>query len=532
MLTRRTALALGSALLAGDGLTRVAAAVEAPPSGGTLLLAGPLGPRHFNGAIQSGNSTAVPCTQIFASPLRFDENWKPQPYLAEAWEVAADGLSVTLHLVRTALFHDGVPVTSEDVAFTIDVIQKNHPFTTMLEPVTHVETPDPHTAIIRLKHPHPALILAMSPALMPILPKHVYGDGQDIQKHPANLKPVGAGPFRFVDYKPGSAWSLERNETYFIPERPAFDRIVCGVSSDSSVVTMAVERGDAQMVTFLSGVRDLMRIDQMPAVTTTAKGYDGIGALTWLAFNTQRAPFDDVRVRQAIAFASDRDAILKRLLAGKAGPSYGPIASGSPYATEDVEKYGYDVERANALLDAAGHPRGSDGTRFAMTIDSGTGQAELSRNLAEFLRQQLRKVGIAAEVRLAPDFGTWASRVSNYDYDCTLDTVFNWGDPVIGVHRTYLSTNIRKGVIWSNTQQYSNPEVDKLLANAAVENDETKRIALYHQFQKIVVRDAPIFFITEVPYHTVLNKGLADPPVTIWGPVSPMDTLRWETKPN
>lgn len=530
MLTRRSALAIGPALFAAGGFAHVALA-DAPKSGGTLVIGGALSLRHFNGAIQSGAATALPSTQIFASPLRFDENWNPQPYLAEKWEVADDGLSVTLHLVKNASFHDGKKVTSEDVAFTIGIIQKNHPFKTMLEPVTGVETPDPYTAIIRLKHPHPALILAMSPGLMPILPKHVYGDGADIQTHPANLKPVGCGPFRFAEYKPGEFWSLERNDQFFIPGRPSLDKIVCRIIEDTSVVVLGIERGELNMVPFLSGVRDIARAQKVATASVTEKGYDGIGALTWLAYNTKRAPLDDPRVRQALAFAADRDAMLKRVLSGQAKPSYGPIVSSSPYATTDVEKYAVNLDKANALLDEAGHKRGADGTRFSLTIDSPGGQPELGRNLAEFLRAQWRKIGVSAEVRLAPDFPTWASRISNFDFDCTLDTVFNWGDPVIGVHRTYLTSNIRKGVIWSNTQQYSNPEVDKLLDQAAVERDQKQRVALYQKFQKIVVSDAPIFYICEVPYHTVLNKNLGNPPLTIWGPMSPIDTLKWDKQP-
>ena len=135
-----------------------------PKAGGTLVIATPQIPRHFNGAVQSGVATALPSTQIFASPLRYDDKWNPQPYLAEAWEVAADGKSVTLKLVKNAVFHDGKPITSEDVAFSIMTIKANHPFQTMLAPVQAVETPDPHTAVIKLSQPHPALLLPCRPA--------------------------------------------------------------------------------------------------------------------------------------------------------------------------------------------------------------------------------------------------------------------------------------------------------------------------------------------------------------------------------
>lgn len=531
LLTRRTALALGPALLAaGRFPTRANAAT--PKRGGTLVIGGPLSLRHFNGAIQSGSATAIPGTQIFASPLRFDADWKPQPYLARSWEVAPDGLSVTLRLVENAVFHDGTPVTAADVAFSIELIKANHPFQSMLAPVERVETPDPHTAVIRLQHPHPALILAMSPALMPILPRHVYGDGQDIQTHPANLRPVGSGPYRLVEYQPNDHWTLERFDGYFAPGEPFLDRIVGRIIADQSVVMLGIDRGELHLVPLLAGVRDIARAERTDTAIVTDKGYEGVGAITWLAFNTQRAPFDDKRVRQALCFAADRDAILKRLMGGKARPATGPIVESSPFYEPAVETYKVDLDKANALLDDAGHKRGADRTRFSLVIDAPVGNPEQGRNIAEYLRAQFRKIGVAAEVRLAPDFPTWAQRISSFDFDLTIDNVYNWADPVIGVHRTYLSTNIRKGVIWCNTQGYRNPRVDELLNQAAVEQDTAKRKALYSEFQKIVVDDAPILFLNEIPYRSVMRKGLASLPTTIWGPFSPLDALNWETEPS
>ena len=138
-----------------------------PNRGGTLVISDGVGtPRHFNPALVSGSATAIVGAQIFASPLRYDENWNPQPYLAESWEVSDDGLAVTLHLRKGATFHDGQPITSEDVAFSIRTVKTYHPFSSMLEPVVEIETPDPYSAVIRLARPHPAILLAMSPALM------------------------------------------------------------------------------------------------------------------------------------------------------------------------------------------------------------------------------------------------------------------------------------------------------------------------------------------------------------------------------
>jgi peptide/nickel transport system substrate-binding protein len=139
-------------------------AIAEPKHGGTLSFLATAGvPRHFNPAVISGSATAMVGTQIFASPLRYDENWNPLPYLAESWQTSKDGLSVTLKLVKGATFHDGHTITSEDVAFSIMTVKKYHPFKSMFASVERVDTPDPQTVVIRLARPHPAILLAMTP---------------------------------------------------------------------------------------------------------------------------------------------------------------------------------------------------------------------------------------------------------------------------------------------------------------------------------------------------------------------------------
>ena len=147
------------------------------------------------------------------------------------------------------------------------------------------------------------------------------------------------------------------------------------------------------------------------------------------------------------------------------------------------------------------------------------------RDVAEYIKPQLKKVGIDVELRIPPDFPTWANWVKSHEFDMTVDVVFNWGDPVIGVHRTYITSNIRKGVIWSNTQSYSNPEVDKILDQAGKEPDEAKRKAAYIKFQKIVTDELPVYWMYSLPYHTVYNNKVGNPPLTIWGSMAPMDEV-------
>ena len=217
-----------------------------PVAGGTLLIQSTQVPRHLNGTVQSGYATAVPGTQLNASPILIDEDFQPQPYLAESWEVGEDGLSVTLNLVEGAVFHDGEAITSEDVAFSITTARDNHPFRTMFAPVTSVETPDDLTAVINLSEPHPAILLAMSPALLPIIPEHVYNDGQEIKEHPCNAGMecfVGSGPFTLTEYEAGSIIRMEAFDDFFIPERPYLDEIIIEIVPDPATVTLGLENG-------------------------------------------------------------------------------------------------------------------------------------------------------------------------------------------------------------------------------------------------------------------------------------------------
>ncbi|HVL55214.1 MAG TPA: ABC transporter substrate-binding protein, partial [Burkholderiaceae bacterium] len=457
-------------------------------SGGTLVVLQPAVARHLNSAVQSGTATGIPASQVFASPLRYDGDgdWEPKPYLAESWSFQDDGMSLLLKLVPNAVFHDGKPITSEDVAFSIMAVKEHHPFQSMFAPVVRVDTPSPQIAILRFSQPHPAILLALSPAFAPVLPKHVYGDGQDLKTHPRNAMPVGSGPYKVVEFKPSEHIIMEKHQDFFIKGRPKFDRLVFKVVQDPAAIVLAFERKEAHYLPWLSSVTVAEQLKRFQHLEVSNRGAEAIGPLGWLAFNLQRKPYDDVRVRKAISYAIDREFIISKLHRGLTKPATGPIAPGTPFYTDKVERYKLDLAKATRLLDEAGLKPDAQGVRLRMQIDYLPNTPDNSQTVAEFLRSQLKKIGVEATVRAQPDFPTWAKRVSNHDFDVTMDGSFNYGDPVIGVHRTYLSSNIRKGVIWSNTQNYVNPKVDDLLAKATVERDPAKRKALYHEFQRIV----------------------------------------------
>lgn len=505
-------------------LLPLAAAAQAG-SAGTLVIGFGQAPRHLNSAVQSGVATGVPAAQIFASPLRFDKDWNPEPYLAESWSFQDDGKSLLLKIRAGATFHDGKPITSEDVAFSIMTIKANHPFQAMFAPVERVDTPTPQIAIIRMSAPHPAILLAMAPPFCPIIPKHVFGDGADVKTHPKNNLPVGSGPYKVVSFNPREAIVLERYPDYFFKDRPHFERVIFRMIPDNAAQALALEKGEVDLLPGSVTLSQFSQLSKSKDVVLSRKGGEAIGPLGWLAFNLKRKPFDDVRVRQAIAYAIDKDFIVKSLHQGNTKIATGPIAPGSPFYSDKVERYPLDLKKAAALLDAAGLKPDASGKRFGMTIDFLPNTPDNSQTIAEYLRPQLKKIGIEVTVRTSPDFPTWARRVSTYDFDATMDGAFNYGDPVIGVHRTYLSSNIKPGVIWSNTQNYVNPKVDELLAQATVEKDLEKRKKLYAEFQRLVVADVPQVFTHVWAQGYAARKDLVNVPESIWAPMVPFDQM-------
>jgi len=485
-------------------------------AGGTLLIQSTQTPRHLNGTVQSGYATAVPGTQLNASPLLFDENFQPQPYLAESWDISDDGLTVTLNLVQGAVFHDGEAITSEDVKFSLETSRDNHPFKTMFAPVESVDTPDDHTVVINLSEPHPAILLAMSPGLLPIIPEHVYNDGQPIKEHPCNAGTecfVGSGPFKLVEYEAGSITRMEAFEDFFIPERPYLDEIIIEIVPDTATIVLGLENGSTDLA-IPTGAANIIRLQENDDLIVTAEGHAAVGQVNWLEFNLNDPDLSNPAVRQAIADGIDRNFLAEVIDQGTTFATTTGIHQGSPFFNPDTEHYGGGIEAAQTRLSDAG----IDPSSISLAVDY---IPPLQLAYAEYVVQVLSDIGFNAELNTVPDFPSWAGRVAAGEHQMTINNVWNWGDPVIGVHRSYLSTN-NVGVIWTNNTAYNNPDVDALLAAAGAEFDVPTRVDLYHQFQELVNQDVPMVYLTNGAFWQAFQPHVQNPPLGVWGQLGPM----------
>jgi peptide/nickel transport system substrate-binding protein len=504
---RRITAACTALLLLGPAVgTDTAHAADTPTHGGTLTYA--IDPEPPT--LVDLTNTAVPTLKISAKVteglLAYDFALHPEPQLATSWSVSADGLQYTFHLRHGVKWHDGQDFTSADVAYSIELLKRVHPRgKSTFANLTEIRTPDAFTAVLVLSKPSPFLIKAFSASESPIVPKHIY-DGTDPFANQNNNAPIGTGPFRFVKWVRGSYIEYARNPDYWDKPKPYLDKIIVKLIPDAPARTIGFETGSLD----LGGdtpvpLSDLARLKQNPKLGMETRGYEFEAGVSRIEFNLDNPYLKVLAVRQAIAHAINRDLIAKTIYYGYATPLSSPIISSSPYHDTTPTPYPFDVGQANALLDAAGFARNSEGTRFAVTMDP-LPISDPPMRTAAYLRSALAKIGIAVTIR-SQDLPAYLKRVyTNRDFDIAVNGMSNLFDPTVGVQRLYWSQSIRKGVPFTNASGYSNPQVDQLLQQAAIEPDEATRVQLFKKFQQIVMRELPDVNVVQPQRVTIFNK--------------------------
>lgn len=503
--------------------TQTAAWAQKP--GGTLVQITQPEPPNLAPYISTAGPISQVTAKVFDGLLEYGFDLKPRPSLAESWEESSDGRSITFRLRKDVTFHDGRPFTAADVQFTImDVLKNNHPrgMATFRE-VTAVETPNPHTAIFRLNVPAPYIMKALASSESPMLPKHIYGQG-DIKTHANANNPIGTGPFRFVEWRRGEFVRLDKNPNYWRKGLPYLDRVVVRFIADASTRTAALERGEAH-VAGLGAVpyNDVKRLAALPSIEVTTTGNEMISPMVELILNTRQAPFDNPKVRQAISYAVDRKFVIDNIWFGFGNPAMGPISSNFQPAGLFAKGIDFTVSdriaRANKLLDEAGLPRKANGVRFEITHDI-TPYGEEWQRFGEAVQQQLGQVGIKANLRYE-DLPKWLKRVyTDYDFSITSNFLFNLADPVLGVHRGLHSDRIRPGTVFVNGSRWSSPETDQLMDKASVNTDPIVRGRNYAALVQRVSEASPVVYVLELRYPSVINKQfkrVIDTPLGIYG---------------
>ena len=506
-LTRRHLLGT-AACVAVAARTGIARADDAPVKGGTLTVVMYPEPPYLLSAVDPTLQMAVITTKVTEGLLWYDLDMQPHPQLAERWEVAPDGLSYTFHLRPGVKWHDGEDFTAADVAYSLSVWKTRHARGRQsFQKVTDVETPDPHTVIIRLSAPSPQMATVWSAYESPVIPKHIF-ENTDLLTNKAATAPIGTGPFRFKEWARGDHLILERNPDYWDTGKPYLDRVVFRFISDAGSRTAALESGEAQIGPLTPvPLSDMARLTAGKDLVATTDGYDYMAPVLLINVNTRNAPLSDQKVRQAIAYAINRDILTKTVWFGFGKPATGPIPSvvKAWYTTDGVPAYPYDPKKAEALLEEAGLKRGADGKRFKMQTDAFPGGAEFTRT-AEFIKQQLARVGIDVEIRTS-DLPSYVRRIyGEYDFETT--SLYNgaFPDPSAGIQRMYWSGAAQKGVPFVNPTGFSDPAVDHDFEDAQTQNDPKKRWDDYADMQRRVMTELPVIPLMEMRFVTVASR--------------------------
>lgn len=493
----------------------------APVRGGTLVVGANPEPTTLASAITSAGPTQLVSTKIFDGLLTYDLALQPQPQLATAWKVSPDGLAIEFTLRAGVRWHDGQPFTSADVAYSLMKVWKVYHSRGRgtFANVQRVETPTPLRLVLRLSKPAPYILSALASAESQVLPAHLYQGGPDgaVLSNPANNKPVGTGPFRFVRWNRGSDIVLERNPHYWQPGQPYLDQLIFRFLPDAGAAAAALETGAIQLATMMAPA-DIARLrkNSTLVVDTRPTGFSSV--INSFEFNLDRPVLRDARVRQAIAHGIDRDFLVRNIWFGDAVAATSPVPSTLPaFFGSGLPAYPYDLKRAAELLDQAGLKPDARGVRLTLSCDPYPSPALVQS--AQYLRSSLRRIGVQLNVRLQ-DAGEFVNRIyTRRDFDTVLYGAAAGPDPAIGSQRFYSSKNYQPGIAFSNGAHYQHPQVDSLLEAAQVELDPARRRALYLQFQQIVQRDAVTLPLVESSMPVLRSRRLRNVMVTADGPL-------------
>jgi peptide/nickel transport system substrate-binding protein len=466
------------ALIALAGL-----ALAQPKYGGTLVAGMQTDPVGLDPHITNATSTRNMLENVYDTLVAFDSSLQIVPALAESWDVSEDGLTWTFHLREGVKFHDGDTLKASDVVFSINRIKDPavaSPRGDDFAVVADIQAPDDLTVVLTLSEPFSPLLSKLAHSLNVIVSEDVVLANGDLQ----NVV-VGTGPFRFVEYVPQTRLVLERNADFWGADAdgnqlPYLDGITFQFYPDPTARTTAIQTGSVDFIEYVPAADvDILRADP---------GVEVVGGLAAnfrsIYFNVERAPFDDVNVRRAIAYAIDEQAIVDLALFGTGGvPATGTtIPASNYYGVSDSPYVGRDVEAAKAALAASAYPNGFE---FDLYV---TSTYDFLRTPAEVVQANLAEIGIRANI-VAEDWSIYLPKALEGDFAATILGESGQSDPDDFLFNVFYTGN------GGNLGKFSDPELDALLQRGRQVADQEERRAIYVEAQQRILELAPHVFL-------------------------------------
>lgn len=408
---------------------------------------------------------------VFDTLVEPDANLEMRPALAQSWSVSSDQLTWTFQLRRGVTFQDGAPFTADDVVYSYRrIIDEKLSNVDKFSSVSDVSAPNPDTVVIRVKQPTPNLLTNLGGFKGVAIVQRKNVESGQIATHP-----VGTGPFAFASQKSGDSITLTANPNYW-GGRPKVPGVTFRFISEPSTALSALQAGEIDWTDSIptQRVAQLKNDDSIKLAVTPSNDY------WYLALNEAREPWKDPRVRQAIAYAIDRKAIVQATSYGTAAANQLAIPDGNPWYTP-YDKYRYDVNEAKRLLDEAGaSPKNLD-----MLV---TSEYPETVTAAQVIADNLKPLGITVNIRTV-DFATWLDEQNSGHFDMLMMGWLGNIDP----DDFYYAQHHTDGT--SNAQKFSNPDVDRLLDAGRVEVNQQARQQDYAKAAAIIADQASYVYL-------------------------------------
>ncbi len=436
---------------------------------------------------------------IYNGLVKYDKDYNIVPDLAESWDIENDGKLLRFHLRKDVFWHDGEKFDANDVMFTYKLI---------IDPKTPTAYADKYKLVkqarliddytIEFAYDKPLVPALISWGALQILPEHLL-KGKDVSRSELTRKPVGTGPFKFKTWETGNRIVLQSFDRYFDGPPPLMS-VLYRIIPDQNTEFMELKAGNIDFM----GLTPLQYLRQTSAPDFN-KMYNKYKYLadgyTFLGFNLTRPPFDDIRLRQAIAHAIDKKEIIKGVLMGLGEEAVGPYKPGTKWFNAGVKRYAYDPAKARALLKEAGYEDRNkdgfvekDGRPLVFTIITNQGNP-LREKTAQILQERLKAVGVQAKIRIMEWTVFLKEHVDKANFDAV---ILGWNilqDP--DIFNVWHSSNAVPGGL--NFVGYKSAEIDRLLVEGRQTFDEEERQKAYFRIQQVLAEDQPYVFLY-VPY--------------------------------